>query len=54
MKEQLLAEFEKAKLELHQAVDALVADAPDYLKAVESVAEKHTAVQALVTVLARI
>ena len=51
MKEEMLAAFEKAKLELHQAVDAVAADAPEYLQAIEAVAAKHDVLQAFVKVL---
>lgn len=51
MKAELLAAFEKGKQELHQAVDAVMTDAPDYLAKLEALATSHNALQAVAQVL---
>lgn len=52
MKEKLLALLEDAKTELHQAVDAVAADAPEIEQTVLALAAKHQVVQGLVKLLA--
>jgi hypothetical protein len=53
-KEDLLAEFEKVKLEVHQAVDAVVADEPEYVAQLAKLADSHGLLQALAKVLPRL